>query len=38
MYRPRQGDLDAHGRALPGATRTSDDELEIPAFLRRQAN
>jgi cell division protein FtsZ len=38
LYRPRQGDLDAHGRPLPQATRTGDDELEIPAFLRRQAN
>ncbi len=38
LYRPRQGDLDAHGRPLPGAARSSDDELEIPAFLRRQAN
>jgi len=38
LYRPRQGDLDAHGRPLPGAARSGDDELEIPAFLRRQAN
>jgi len=37
LYKPRQGDLDAHGRALPQA-RHGDDELEIPAFLRRQAN
>jgi cell division protein FtsZ len=35
LYRPRQGDLDAHGRPVP---RAADDELEIPAFLRRQAN
>jgi cell division protein FtsZ len=27
--------LDPHGRALP---RAEDDQLEIPAFLRRQAN
>jgi len=38
LYRPRQGDLDPHGRALPRDTRGADDELEIPAFLRRQAN
>jgi cell division protein FtsZ len=38
LYRPRQGDLDAHGRPLPAATRATEDELEIPAFLRRQAN
>ena len=36
LYRPRAGDLDQHGR--PQATRPQDDELEIPAFLRRQAN
>ncbi|WP_449257157.1 cell division protein FtsZ [Bosea sp. (in: a-proteobacteria)] len=35
--RPAQGQLDPHGRAAP--TRSSeDDHLEIPAFLRRQAN
>ena len=27
--------LDPHGRALP---RAEDDQLEIPAFLRRQSN
>ncbi len=37
-YRPRQGDLDQHGRPLPRETRMEDDQLEIPAFLRRQAN
>jgi cell division protein FtsZ len=37
LYKPRQGELDAHGRPLPQA-RHGDDELEIPAFLRRQAN
>ena len=36
-YRPQQGDLDPHGRGVP-AQRPLDDELEIPAFLRRQAN
>jgi cell division protein FtsZ len=38
LYRPAQGDLDPHGRALPRDARLQDDELEIPAFLRRQAN
>ncbi len=37
LYRPAQGDLDPHGRPQPAA-RPQDDELEIPAFLRRQAN
>ncbi len=38
LYRPRAGDLDPHGRPLPRDSRPADDELEIPAFLRRQAN
>ena len=38
LYRPRQGDLDPHGRQTPHESRNADDELEIPAFLRRQAN
>ncbi|MCW5696759.1 MAG: cell division protein FtsZ [Bauldia sp.] len=38
LYRPRQGDLDPHGRSIPRDTRQDDGELEIPAFLRRQAN
>lgn len=37
-YRPRQGELDPHGRPVPRDQRHADDELEIPAFLRRQAN
>ncbi|MBN9020607.1 MAG: cell division protein FtsZ, partial [Rhizobiales bacterium] len=37
-YRPRQAELDKHGRPLPRDARQIDDELEIPAFLRRQAN
>jgi cell division protein FtsZ len=39
LYAPRSGQLDAHGRApvQPRATH-EDDQLEIPAFLRRQAN
>jgi cell division protein FtsZ len=37
-YRPAQGALDPHGR-LPNPARNAEDEhLEIPAFLRRQAN
>ena len=38
LYRPRAGNLDPHGRPLPREGRPADDELEIPAFLRRQAN
>jgi len=39
MYRPVEGNLDPHGRtAPPRDTRMDDGELEIPAFLRRQAN
>jgi cell division protein FtsZ len=38
LYKPRQGDLDPHGRPVPREQRHGDDELEIPAFLRRQAN
>jgi cell division protein FtsZ len=36
-YRPAKGNLDPHGRQQPPA-RSMEDELEIPAFLRRQAN
>jgi cell division protein FtsZ len=35
--RPAQGALDPHGRAQP-ARASEEDHLEIPAFLRRQAN
>ncbi len=38
LYQPRKGDLDAHGRTIPRDTRLDEGELEIPAFLRRQAN
>jgi len=38
LYRPAQGELDPHGRPVPREARLQDDELEIPAFLRRQAN
>ena len=39
LYAPRRGQLDDQGRlvAQPRATH-EDDQLEIPAFLRRQAN
>ncbi|MCF4126042.1 cell division protein FtsZ [Methylobacterium sp. SyP6R] len=37
-YRPAQGNLDPQGRTVPAGNRMDDDQLEIPAFLRRQAN
>jgi cell division protein FtsZ len=38
-YRPAQGQLDPHGRPTPQPRPAADeDHLEIPAFLRRQAN
>jgi cell division protein FtsZ len=37
-YRPAQGSLDPQGRAAPAPVRSEEDQLEIPAFLRRQAN
>jgi cell division protein FtsZ len=38
-YRPAQGQLDPQGRAAPVAPRAhEDDQLEIPAFLRRQSS
>lgn len=38
-YAPRTGQLDANGRTIPGERSTSeDDQLDIPAFLRRQSN
>jgi cell division protein FtsZ len=37
-YRPAQGNLDQHGRAPAQPRPMDDDQLEIPAFLRRQAN
>ena len=33
--RPPQGQLDPHGRAAPRAVASEEDQLEIPAFLRR---
>jgi cell division protein FtsZ len=39
VYAPRRGQLDDHGRAAAQPrTAHEDDQLEIPAFLRRQAN
>jgi cell division protein FtsZ len=37
-YRPAQGTLDNQGRSPTQARSLEDDQLEIPAFLRRQAN
>ena len=36
--RHAQAPTDHHGRALPPARSFEDDQLEIPAFLRRQSN
>jgi len=39
LYAPRRGQLDEHGRLSPQPRSVQeDDHLEIPAFLRRQAN
>ncbi len=39
MYAPRRGQLDDQGRLVPASRAAhEDDQLEIPAFLRRQAN
>lgn len=39
LYAPRRGQLDDQGRLTPQSRATQDDDqLEIPAFLRRQAN
>jgi len=39
LYAPRRGQLDEQGRAAPQSRVAHEDEqLEIPAFLRRQAN
>jgi cell division protein FtsZ len=37
-YRPAQGALDPHGRPLAQPRGLDDEQLEIPAFLRRQTN
>jgi cell division protein FtsZ len=36
--RPAPQGLDQHGRQLPVHNRSEEDQLDIPAFLRRQAN
>ena len=39
LYAPRRGQLDDHGRPVPQQRAVQEeDQLEIPAFLRRQAN
>ncbi|RVC77724.1 cell division protein FtsZ, partial [Mesorhizobium sp. M4A.F.Ca.ET.022.05.2.1] len=39
LYAPRRGQLDDQGRLTPQSRAVQDDDqLEIPAFLRRQAN
>ena len=39
LYAPRRGQLDDQGRAVPQSRAShEDDQLEIPAFLRRQSN
>ena len=39
LYAPRRGQLDDHGRPSTQARQLQEeDQLEIPAFLRRQAN
>ncbi len=42
MYQPQQGQLDPHGRAVPNPAPaqpalSEEEQVEIPAFLRRQA-
>ncbi|WP_377296219.1 cell division protein FtsZ [Rhizobium sp. SGZ-381] len=38
LYAPRRGNLDDHGRSVPSSkAHHEDDQLEIPAFLRRQS-
>ncbi|MBR0555093.1 cell division protein FtsZ [Ciceribacter sp. L1K23] len=38
LYAPRRGNLDDHGRPVPAShAGHDDDQLEIPAFLRRQS-
>lgn len=36
--RPRQAELDPMGRQVPQRSQPEEENLEIPAFLRRQAN
>jgi cell division protein FtsZ len=35
---PARGNLDPHGRPAARSSQVEDDQLEIPAFLRRQSN
>ncbi|MFD1746970.1 cell division protein FtsZ [Rhizobium helianthi] len=37
LYAPRRGNLDDHGRPVAAPHHHDDDQLEIPAFLRRQS-
>ncbi|WP_173932086.1 cell division protein FtsZ [Chelativorans sp. Marseille-P2723] len=38
LYAPPRGQLDEHGRVVQQPRHQEEDQLEIPAFLRRQAN
>jgi cell division protein FtsZ len=38
MARPVAPQVDVRGRTLPLPSQSEDDQLDIPAFLRRQAN
>jgi cell division protein FtsZ len=38
VHAPAQGSLDPQGRAMPAQRPAEDDQLEIPAFLRRQSS
>ena len=38
LYAPRRGQLDDQGRVTPARATSEDDQLEIPAFLRRQTS
>ncbi|WP_011581336.1 MULTISPECIES: cell division protein FtsZ [Chelativorans] len=38
IYAPRRGQLDEQGRVVQPRASQEDDQLDIPAFLRRQAN
>ncbi|MEM1377774.1 MAG: cell division protein FtsZ [Pseudomonadota bacterium] len=37
LYAPRRGQLDNTGRITPQSVEQDEDQMEIPAFLRRQA-
>jgi len=37
-YRPAQGQHEPQARATPAPRSYEDDQLEIPAFLRRQSS